>query len=510
MALLSSQSAALAHLLRRAGFGASPQEWPAFERAGIAATTESLLHPEKTPDHLDELMSEISGDYVDLNDINSVKEWWLYRMVHTRRPLEEKMTLFWHNHFATANYKVDNAPRMWAQNQLFRRYGLGSFRTLLGQVARDPAMLVWLDGGENRVGAPNENFGREVMELFTLGRGNGYTEKDVQEAARCFTGWRYAGEVPAGFVYDPTRHDDGEKTVLGHTGNWHTEDVVDILAAHPATAKTLCTKLFCFFVHDNPSDAQIARLSDAYLKNNFEIRAVLRAIFTSDDFYSPQARWAKIKSPAEFAVMTIRGLDAPMSSVRELGQNLNQMGQDLFYPPNVRGWLEGRSWINTRTLLARVNFASTLAEEMNRRVSLLDRLRGFASSDAPMNQSSGGMNAPSMNSMNGAPTMNSMSAPAMAAPAMNSMSAPAMAAPAMNSMNESSAPASGATPDAQGAIAILWEALFRGMEMSPATRDQLLAYATDGKPENAVKPIGRDKLPGLLNLLVSLPEYQLC
>ncbi len=514
MALSSSQqSAALAHLLRRAGFGASPAQWQEFERQGISATTESLLHPEKTPDHLDALLGEIGGDYVDFNDINSVKEWWLYRMVHTQRPLEEKMTLFWHNHFATANYKVDNAPRMWAQNQLFRRYGLGSFRTLLGQVARDPAMLVWLDGGENRVGAPNENFGREVMELFTLGRGNGYTEKDVQEAARCFTGWRQA-ETPTGFVYDPTRHDDGEKTVLGATGNWHTDDVVDVLAAHPATAKTLCTKLFCFFVHDNPNDAQIKRLSDVYLQNNFEIRAVLRAIFNSDDFYSDAARWAKIKSPTEFAVMTIRELQAPMSAVGRLGDMLNQMGQDLFYPPNVRGWLEGRNWINTRTLLARVNFASTLAEEMNRRVSLLDRVRGFASSDAPMNPP-GAMSAPAMSApAMSAPAMSApaMSAPAMNAPAMNAMSAPAMA-PTMhpNSMSSSAASrVSTAMLDAQGAVQILWDALFRGMEMPPATRTQLYAYVAGDKPENLTKPIGRDKLPGVVHLLVSLPEYQLC
>ena len=517
MALSSSQqSAALAHLLRRAGFGASPSQWQEFERQGIAATTESLLHPEKTRDHLDALLSEIGGDYVDFNDINSVKEWWLYRMVHTRRPLEEKMTLFWHNHFATANYKVDNAPRMWAQNQLFRRYGLGSFRTLLGQVARDPAMLVWLDGGENRVGAPNENFGREVMELFTLGRGNGYTEKDVQEAARCFTGWRGA-DTPTGFVYDPTRHDDGEKTVLGRTGNWHTDDLVDILAAHPATAKTLCAKLFRFFVHDNPSEAQIERLSEVYFQNNFEIRAVLSAIFHSDDFYSDAARWAKIKSPTEFAVMTIRELQAPLSAVGRLGDRLNQMGQDLFYPPNVRGWVEGRSWINTRTLLARVNFASTLAEEMNRRVSLLDRLRGFASSEAPINPS-GAMNAPAMNSM-GAAAMNSKGAAAMnsmSAPAMSSMSAPAMNAPAMNApamappTTSVAARASTAMPDAGGAVQVLWDALFRGMEMPPATRAQLVAYVAGDKPENLTKPIARDKLPGVVHLLVSLPEYQLC
>jgi len=497
MALSASQSSFLAHLVRRAGFGASPREWPTYEKQGIAATTEAFLHPERTSDHLDDLFKEIGGDYIDFNDINSVKEWWLYRMVHTKRPLEEKMTLFWHGHFATANYKVDSSARMWGQNQTFRRYGLGSFRTLLGQMARDPAMLVWLDGAQNRVGAPNENFARESMELFTLGRGNGYTEKDVQEAARCFTGWRGA-DTPAGFVYDPTAHDDGEKTVMGQTGNWHTDDMVDILASHPATAKNLCTKLFRFFVHDHPTDAQIAALSEVYFANNYEIRAVLRAIFTSDEFASDDARWAKIKSPTEFAVMTIRELDAPMSSVRELGQDLNQMGQDLFYPPNVRGWLEGRSWINTRTLLARVNFAASLADEMNRRVSLLDRLRGFASSEGPGSSS---MMATTMM----APTMNAMTTDSP------SMTMSAVSAPTMNMDTQAATPrSSSAVPDAQSAVEILWAALFRGMPMPPATQTQLLSYATNGKPENAGQPINKDKIAGLLNLLVSMPEYQLC
>ena len=157
------------------------------------------------------------------------------------------MTLFWHNHFATAVYKVDNANRMWAQNETFRRYGLGSFRTLLQQVARDPAMLVWLDGRDNHNGQPNENFAREVMELFTLGVGGGYSEKDVREAARAFTGWRGEGAAPGGFIYDPTLHDDGEKTLLGQTGNWHADDVCDILARHPSTARFISTKIFRFF-----------------------------------------------------------------------------------------------------------------------------------------------------------------------------------------------------------------------------------------------------------------------
>ncbi len=292
----SPEAIRLAHLLRRAGFGARPAEWRAYSSMGLARATETLLHPERTPDHLGALLDEIGGDYVDFSDMGSVRQWWLYRMAHTRRPLEEKMILFWHGHFATANFKVDSARRMWNQNELFRRYGLGSFRTLLQRVARDPAMLVWLDGHHNHVGKPNENFAREALELFTLGANGGYSETDVKEAARAFTGWRGA-DTPSGFVYDPTAHDDGEKTVLGQTGNWHADDVLDILAHHPSTAHFLTTKLFRFFVGDNPTNADIKRGVDAYFASGFEIRAVVQALFDSPSFYAESNRFAKIKSP---------------------------------------------------------------------------------------------------------------------------------------------------------------------------------------------------------------------
>ena len=476
MAFPSNPDAKLAHLLRRAGFGARPTEWAAYQQMGLAAATQNLLHPQRTPDHLDALLQEIGGDYVDYNDLGSVRQWWLYRMIHTRRPLEEKMTLFWHNHFATAVYKVDNANRMWAQNQTFRRYGMGSFRTLLQQVARDPAMLVWLDGRDNHVGKPNENFAREIMELFTLGVGNGYSEKDVQEAARAFTGWR-GGDGPGGFIYDPTLHDDGEKTVLGQTGNWHADDVCDILARHPATARFLSTKLFKFFVHANPSKTDVDNLAKVYLDSQFDIGAVLQAIFTSDVFYADAARFAKIKSPVEFCVMTIRAYDAPLSAARDLHRALEVMGQDLFNPPNVKGWSEGRDWINTRTLLARVNFASQLTDEMKNRVSLADRLRAFA---APAQAS---LSIPTLGGNDAAAMMN--------APAMGAMNAPARSGDAL---------------DAEFAVDALWQGLMTGMPLSPARRAELVAFCRqeDGSDDTAAR------LPGLFNLVVSAPEYQLC
>ena len=239
MSLPLDQSHHLSHLLRRAGFGARPDEWTAYAKLGVAGTTDTLLHPERVPDTLDTVLQGISGDYVDLDSLDSVRNWWIYRMSHSQRPLEEKMTLFWHNHFATANYKVDNPRWMWQQNQLFRAHGLGSFRTLLQGVSRDPAMLVWLDGADNKKGRPNENYGRELQELFTLGIG-GYTETDVKEAARAFTGWRYSRDTNA-FQFDPNSHDDGVKTFLGETGNFNG----DRHHRHPGPSAEHCQFSVC-------------------------------------------------------------------------------------------------------------------------------------------------------------------------------------------------------------------------------------------------------------------------
>ena len=479
MAFPNDSNARLAHLMRRAGFGARPSEWGALQQQGLEKVTRDLLNPQQTPDHLKALLEEIGGDYVDYNDINSVRQWWLYRMVHTRRPLEEKMTLFWHNHFATAMYKVDNPGRMWAQNETFRRYGMGSFRTLLQKIARDPAMLVWLDGRDNHVGRANENFAREVMELFTLGVGNGYSERDVAQAARAFTGWRGDNDGPGGFIYDPTLHDDGEKTILGQTGNWHADDVCDILARQPATARFLSEKLFRFFVHDSPTKSDIDGLAKVYLDNQFDIGAVLGAILNSAAFYSDAARFTKIKSPTEFAVMTIRSYDAPLSAARDLRRSLELMGQELFNPPNVKGWREGRDWINSRTLLARTDFASGLTDEMNKRVSLLERLRAFAPDE----------NAPKIPTLGGGDSMAMMGAPAMAMDAMNAATAPGDSA-----------------LNAEFAVDTLWNGLMAGMPLAGARRDALVAFCkkADGKDDVGAR------LPGLFNLIVSAPEYQLC
>lgn len=451
MTLSPTDSLRLGHLLRRAGFGARPDEWTDYARLGVAGSTDILLHPERVPDTLNAVLHDISGDYVDFDNLDSVRNWWLYRMSHTPRPLEEKMTLFWHNHFATANYKVDNPQWMWQQNQLFRKHALGNFRTLLQGVSRDPAMLVWLDGEENRKGKANENYGRELQELFTLGIGN-YTEDDVKAASRAFTGWRFDRESGT-FLFDAASHDDDLKTFHGETGNFDGDDILDILVRNPATAKFLCTKLFKFFVHDNPKDEEVKPLTDVYFASGYDIRSVVGAIFTSPAFYSEQALYTKIKSPTEYIVTILRTLDVPLAAANRampVGNTLRLMGQDLFNPPNVKGWAEGQSWMNTMTLLTRINFANLLTSELSRRNILSPNLH--------RNLNAYGMDARQLNT-------------------------PAQI------------------------VEAIWSVLLPGRTPSGKTQDALVTYVQDSK--NPTVAQFEAKAPGLVSLILSAPEYQL-
>ncbi|WP_119320327.1 DUF1800 domain-containing protein [Capsulimonas corticalis] len=446
MALSQIESAKLGHLLRRAGFGARPEEWDAYARLGVAGTTDALLHPERAPDHLGSVLKDIDGDFVDFHNMDSVKMWWLYRIAHTQRPLEEKMTLFWHNHFATANYKVDNPAWMWGQNETFRANALGNFRTMLKAVSRDPAMLVWLDGADNRKGRPNENYGRELLELFTMGVHGGYTEQDVKEAARAFTGWRFDRDSST-FSFDAGQHDDGPKTFLGQTGNFNGDDIIDIVARHPSTAHFLCTKLFKFFISDTPTPADTAPFERVYFNSGYDVRAVVGAMLTSGAFYAPAAMYSKIKSPVEMVMTTVRTLDVPMSALNYLPGTLRSMGQDLFNPPNVKGWTEGQSWMNTMTLMERVNFINQVVREMGNRGEFSDKLHGaIARAGMPVN-----------------------------------------------------------TPEA--AVNALWTTFMPGRQPSVQTRAALTAYASNGwKPGEARF---ENKSSGLVRLILSAPEYQL-
>lgn len=346
-----------AHLLRRAGFGGTPAEVEALVFLGRHRAVNALLNYDDTSGDLETRLASLQ---LDLTQRTGIQRWWVARMLLTPRPLEEKMTLFWHNHFATSINKVGDAGFMLQQNQMLRRLALGNFRALLLEVARDPAMLIFLDNRLNRRMAPNENFARELMEMFTIGIGN-YTEQDVKEVARAFTGWTIRN---GSFYFNPSQHDPGRKTILGSTGNFDGTDVIDILAAHPATARRLARHLWEFFAYPDPEEEVVERLADTYLSSGGDIRALVHAIFESAEFYSPRAFRRLVKSPVEIVIGTIRsGLGS--ADLAALPGYLRRMGQDLFNPPDVGGWEGGLEWIGTSTMLERLNFLNRATSSRN-------------------------------------------------------------------------------------------------------------------------------------------------
>ena len=297
-------------------------------------------------------------------------------MVHTAQRVQANMTLFWHGHIATAISKVRDASLMRQQNELFRSGALGNFRTLLREVARDPAMLRWLDGNTNRKASPNENYARELLELFTLGIGN-YTEADVQAAARAYTGW-FVDQQTLAFRFAPQAHDAGAKTFLGQTGALDGDDIVEAILAQPAAARHVARKLFRFFVYDDPEPDTVERFAAVLRESNYELRPLVEALLRSPEFSSSRAYHAKIKSPVELVVGAIRQLGAT-TAYQDLFVPLRRMGQDLFAPPNVKGWDGGLAWVSTSTMFERFNFANRLctAREDTTRTTF-DPLAGLA------------------------------------------------------------------------------------------------------------------------------------
>jgi uncharacterized protein (DUF1800 family) len=286
-----------------------------------------------------------------------VAYWWANRMVSSETPLQEKMALFWHGHYAVNEGKVRDYRKLLNELELFHAMGTGSFRDLMLAVAQDPGMLAFLDAGVNVKGAPNENFAREIMELFTMGVGN-YSEGDIREAARAFTGWNF---VDLEFVFNEDLHDDGVKTFLGRTGNFDGEDIIDIIMEQPVTAEYIAGKLYRFFVRDNLSPALQSKLGSVFRNADYEISALLETVFLSRDFYSQASVGTHIKSPVELAVSTYRKLglnEAP--GVPDFNRSTGALGQTLFRPPTVAGWAGGRSWITPGLLLERGNFARDL------------------------------------------------------------------------------------------------------------------------------------------------------
>jgi Protein of unknown function (DUF1800) len=356
VAPLQDDRSRMAHLFRRAGFGASPAELDAAVSRGYDATLENLLSPSDDHDAADDALSQIDFDLTKLDD---AQRWWIVRMRYTSRPLIEKMTLFWHGHFATAVSKVGikQLALMRQQNDLFRSQALGNFHDLLLSVSKDPAMLIWLDGRQNHKNAPNENYGRELMELFTMGIGN-YSEDDVKAAAHSFTGWTINRDFA--YTFNAGDHDAGSKTFLGKTGNFNGNDIIDTLSGQQATAIFLATKLVRYFVSDPPDSGLVSNLASVYLSSGYDMKAVMRALFKSDAFVSPTAYHALIKNPAEFVAGTLRTLDISTDGTG-LPAVMRALNQELFNPPNVAGWPGGDTWIATNTMLARDNLANAVA-----------------------------------------------------------------------------------------------------------------------------------------------------
>ncbi|HZU36493.1 MAG TPA: DUF1800 domain-containing protein [Gemmataceae bacterium] len=349
------------HLYRRAGFGPSLAELREAVRRGPAWTLDHLLHAQPGAAEREQTLTALGDEVAKQNDVSSLRGWWVYLILNSLYPLREKLTLFWHNHFATSIAKVGRTELMFRQNQVLRHDALGNFRPLLLDISRDPAMLIWLDSNSNLKGKANENYARELMELFSLGIGH-YTEHDVREAARAFTGWHTDGER---FDFDEAFHDDGEKTILGKTGKWDGGDVLRIILAQPEAAQFLVRKLYRHFISETAPPSQLLRpLAEQFRRSDYDIAALIGTMLRSRHFFSAYAYRQRVKSPVEFVVGTARALvkiDQAELPPTVLAAQIGAMGEPLFEPPTVKGWSGGRSWLNSATILARDNFAALAA-----------------------------------------------------------------------------------------------------------------------------------------------------
>ena len=379
----------LAHLMRRAGFGASRSQLESLAERGYDATIDELLNPADTAEMTDDLIRRYHHEQSGMMGQISPGSYWLYKMATSTDALREKMSLFWHGIFATGYPKITQGKVLSDQIRMFRRYGMGNFRSLLIELAKDPAMIVWLDNIDNHKGAINENFGRELLELFSLGVGN-YSEDDIKEASRAFTGWTIGnteymalraerdsiwpyGRIAWHFQFDEQDHDDGDKEFLGRMGNFDGEEIIDIICQQPATAAFIARHMYHFFVADEPPVPQwpyiaprnaeaIEVLTNAYFEGNYDIGHMLRVLFTSDFFKSQDSWYARVKGPAELVAGVLRltgEFNRPKRQIVDRQLQMTWMGQYLINPPSVEGWHEGLEWIDTGTFVERLNFASS-------------------------------------------------------------------------------------------------------------------------------------------------------
>ncbi len=388
------------HLLWRAGFGGPPDQIRALADMGPTAAVDLILNDTATESFPDPVPADFERGLVmeltreeqlayaqartnqdenalaefrrkrmamqgnDREQMRSLQRWWLARMIQSPRPAQEKLTLFWHGHFAASYRSIENSYHMYLQNLMFRRNALGNFGELLFGIIRDPAMIKYLNNDRNRKQAPNENLAREIMELFSLGEGH-YEEADIKEGARALTGYTFQGNE---FVFDQNMHDAGNKRILGASGTLDGDDFVKAILARRACSEFICLKLYRYFVRqpseDTPEDrvvqSVVRSMAGDLLSSRYAVKPVLRTLFLSEHFYDPSNRGTLIKSPAELVVGAVRSMNTPVRDLGVLNDALGRMGQELFFPPNVAGWAGGRTWINTSTLYIRQNVMNFL------------------------------------------------------------------------------------------------------------------------------------------------------
>ena len=370
----------IAHLLRRAGFGCSYDQIEQFSTMEYDEIVDELLNPEYSIPEDQDLLERYFIASVEARTARHADPQWTWRLAKSKKQLEEKIALFWHGLLAVGGVKLDHGLAMLEEIDLFRKYGLGKFNDLLLNISKDPGMMYWLDNQNSHKNAPNENYGRELLELFSMGideNGEGaYSEEDVKVAAKAFTGWAskptpppfLLGPFKMEFNFDETDHDDSEKTFLGKTGNFNGEDIVEMVSLHPSTAKFICKRLYLFFVSEEENWEEINILADIYLKNEGNIKIVLESLFKSDHFKSKEIIFKKVKSPSDLVFGISRMVDrfqVPDLDSAELATNTFLMGQFLLNPPSVEGWHEGEEWIDSGSLIERINYASDEITNLN-------------------------------------------------------------------------------------------------------------------------------------------------
>lgn len=371
---------AAAHLLNRAGFGGTPEDIDVLHRMGSRCAVDLLVDYERVPSSAealewagpepdrarrifemrtadDEGKRILRREYAKLqrDRIVELRYHWLNRMCRTRRPLEEKLTLFWHGHFATSAIKVRDAHLMWRHIETLRRHAAGRWIDMLDAVTRDPAMLLWLDQAASKPTSPNENYARELMELFTLGEGH-YTEQDVSEAARALTGLGYDAPRQE-YVYRRRQHDNSRKTIFGVSGRFDARELLELIVDQPSAPRFITSKLWRFFAGTNPEPALAEALAHCFVGHKLQFRPWLRDVFMSEEFHAPSLRQRQIKSPVQWLVMGCRQLERDLPPATNCSQILRQLGQELLAPPNVKGWEDGSAWITPGTLALRHQYA---------------------------------------------------------------------------------------------------------------------------------------------------------